>query len=134
MISRESEVPRKTNAFGRRIRRDRLDAKLSIRQLAALVSIDFSYVSKIETGSTQAKLSLEVVRSLAVALDADQMEYFRLSGFLPDPLSKLLQFDATREFLQAAAEQPLTEEDWIALNQLLKKRIAIKRKTSNSAA
>jgi len=127
-------MPQNSSAFGQRLRHDRLAAKLSVRQLAASASIDFSYVSKIETGTGPANLSLDVIRSLADALDADQVEYFQLSGLLPDPLNKLVQFDSTREFLQVAAEQPLNEEDWIALNKLLKKRLALKRKVGGSAA
>ena len=86
------------NDFGNRVRRDRLQAKLSVRQLAAAAAIDYSYVSKIETGANSARLSQAVVRRLADALDANEVEYFQLSGLLPDTLRDLIQFDSTREF------------------------------------
>jgi len=51
-------MSKRTNAFGQRLRRDRSAAGLSIRQLAQIASIDFSYVSKIETGAGITQLSL----------------------------------------------------------------------------
>jgi len=119
-------MPRKPNAFGQQLRRDRSAAGLSIRQLAQIASIDYSYVSKIETGAGITRLSLAVVRALAAALKADEVEYFRLSGFLPSQLETLLSSDQSLEFVRTAAELPLADDDWQALRGFLARRIARK--------
>ncbi len=127
-------MTQQSNDFGIRVRRDRLEANLSIRQLATAAAIDYSYVSKIETGAISARLSQDVVRRLADALHADEVEYFQLSGLLPDTLRNLIQFDSTREFFRVASRQSLDDEDWQALNQWLKRRIAVKNRREESAA
>lgn len=92
------------------------------------------------SGAAKTRLSLEVVRSLASSLGADEVEYFRLSGLLPAPLGDLLSCDQSLEFVRAAAEQDLGAEDWNALQQFLtnrlsrKTRVSSKNTTSDSAA
>jgi transcriptional regulator with XRE-family HTH domain len=62
--------------FGSTLREWRVDADLTQRQLAAMVDLDFTYLSKIETGLL-APPSEEKVRVLARALgrDAKDTEY-----------------------------------------------------------
>lgn len=121
-------------SFGQRLRQDRLAADLTIRQLASAASIDFTYVSKIETGAAKTRLSLEVVRSLASSLGSDEVEYFRLSGLLPVPLGDLLSCDQSLEFVRSAAEQDLGVEDWIALQRFLANRLSRKPRVSSKNA
>jgi transcriptional regulator with XRE-family HTH domain len=96
---------------------------MTVRDLAKEASIDYSYVSKIENGKATNRLSRDVVKSLAQALDGDELEYFRLSGLLPDQLVKCLQDPQAREFLQRISESNLSTDDWIALERLLSRRL-----------
>lgn len=57
-----------SNAFGRRLRLLRKARGLTLRDLAERVGIDFTYVSKIETGELAAP-SEEVIRKMAAVLE-----------------------------------------------------------------
>jgi transcriptional regulator with XRE-family HTH domain len=72
--------------FGQRVRELRTAKKLSLRGLAPMVGVGFTYLSKVET----AKLdfgdypSEALIRKLAAALDADLDELFVLAQIVPD--------------------------------------------------
>ena len=110
---------------------------MTVRELAKEASIDYSYVSKIENGKATSRLSMEVVKALAQALDADELEYFRLSGLLPDTLGACLKDPKARDFLRRIAESSLSDSDWEALKKLLNRRlkgVGKRKKDSTSAA
>jgi transcriptional regulator with XRE-family HTH domain len=69
------------------IRQAREAAGLSIRQLAPLVGIDYSVLSRIEAGKVT-RPSPEVVQNIAEALELDATELLAFVGVkanLPDP-------------------------------------------------
>lgn len=68
--------------FGDQIRQLRRRQGLTLRELAGLVGINFTYLSKIETGSGQPP-SEETIRSLAKVLDFDADELILLANKLP---------------------------------------------------
>ena len=68
-----------TLPFGRRLRELRQAKRLSQRDLAQQVSIDFTYLSKIENNRADPP-SDDVIRSLAQALDADPEEMLALAA------------------------------------------------------
>ncbi len=109
--------------FGKQVRYDRETAKMTVRELAKEASIDYSYVSKIENGKATSRLSKDVVKALAQALDADELDYFRLSGLLPENLGNCLRDPRAREFLRRVSEANLSENDWEALVELLSRRL-----------
>lgn len=123
--------------FGKQVRYDRETANLTVRELAKEASIDYSYVSKIENGKATSRLSKDVVKALAQALNADELEYFRLSGLLPETLGDCLKDPKAREFLRRISESNLSISDWDALEKLLNRRLKSSRgskKNSTSAA
>lgn len=65
--------------IGEDLRRIRIEASLSLRQLAIVVGIHKSYLARIETG--QARPSLDVLTAIGVALGADlNIRYFPGAG------------------------------------------------------
>jgi HTH-type transcriptional regulator, competence development regulator len=76
--------------FGERLRELRLAKKLTLRSLSEKVGVTFTYLSKIENH----KLSFgefpgdDLIRRLAVALDADPDELLLLAEKIPDALRR----------------------------------------------
>ena len=65
--------------FGQRIRQLRLEKRLSQRDLAKCVGVDFTYLSKIENGKV-APPSDDVIHKLAEELEASEEELLALAG------------------------------------------------------
>ena len=123
--------------FGKQVRYDRESASMTVRDLAKEASIDYSYVSKIENGKATSRLSRDVVKALAQALNADELEYFRLSGLLPESLSDCLKDPNARHFLRRISESKMSKKDWEALEKLLSRRLKssqeLKKKPTSAA-
>ena len=68
--------------FGTRIRELRKDQNLTLRELAGDVGIDFTYLSKIETGKGVPPAE-ETIRRLAVRLNTQPEELILLADKLP---------------------------------------------------
>ena len=83
--------------FGAAIRELRVKANLSLRELAARVGIDFTYLSKIECGALPPP-SEKVVLRLAEALNADRNELLILAGRIPSDVARALKNRALRVF------------------------------------
>jgi len=78
--------------FGARIRELRRTKRLTQRALADQLDIAFSYISKIETGHMDVLPSEDLIRRMAVALDADPDELLDLAGkFNPDVLREAVE-------------------------------------------
>lgn len=67
------------NGFGQRVRDLRLARRISLRRLAGIVGIDFTYLSKIENGKARPP-SNEVIEKLARELNVDQEDLFALAA------------------------------------------------------
>jgi len=89
------------STFAARLRVDRENAGLTVRQLADLSGISFSYITKIETKRTGKGISPELVSKLAEVLQNDVLEYLFLSGVVPSPLNNLLSDEKSRMFVHA---------------------------------
>lgn len=76
--------------FGARVRLLRKQASLTQRQLAELIAVNFTYISKIEGGVVPAPSEKVIVR-LAEVLKADQDELFSLAGKIPPDIAPLLK-------------------------------------------
>ena len=93
--------------FGVRLRELRTKAGLSQRELADKVGINFTYLSKIESG-TMPPPSEKVIMKLAEALNADKDELITLAGRIPSDIAQLLK---NREVLQSLRKaQPPKKE------------------------
>lgn len=88
--------------FGQRLRELRKAKNLSQRALADMVGINFTYLSKIENEKLDFAQfpSEDLIRKLAVALDADEDELLLLAQKIPERIRKRVieRPDAFRKF------------------------------------
>lgn len=83
--------------FGDRVRQLRKRQGINQRTLAERVGIDFSYISKIENSRMEPPRE-EVVRHMALALEANVDELIVLAGKFPSDLAQELK---TLEIVEA---------------------------------
>ena len=93
------------STFGQRIRDLRAAKNYSLRTLAPMVGVGFTYLSKVERGKLdfgEFPAASRLIQRLASALDADEEELLLLSHRIPESISKriLEQPDAFRELCQ----------------------------------
>lgn len=81
-----------TKQFGVRLRQLRQQSGLSQRGLASKVSVNFTYLSKIENGVVAAP-SKSVTLRLAEVLNADKDELLILAGRIPSDVTEMLSKD-----------------------------------------
>lgn len=79
-------------SFGERIRELRKQAKMTQRQVAAKLEIDFTYLSKLENNRGETPGD-KTVRRIAEQFDVDPEELLALAGKLPDGLRTRAQND-----------------------------------------
>jgi HTH-type transcriptional regulator, competence development regulator len=77
--------------FGKLIRQARKDLKLSQRDLAKLLQIDFTYLSKLENNRADYAPKEEVIRGLAQHLKLNEEELIFLAGRIPHQEEDLLK-------------------------------------------
>jgi HTH-type transcriptional regulator, competence development regulator len=88
--------------FGERVRELRKAKNLTLRDVAAKVDINFTYLSKIENGKLDFTdfPSEKLIRKLAKVLDGDVDELLLLAEKVPDEIKKRVieRPDAFRKF------------------------------------
>jgi len=72
-----------TQTFGKLIRQARKEQGYSQRQLAALLEVDFTYLSKLENDRADYPPKEDVIRGLARNLGIDEEELIFLAGRIP---------------------------------------------------
>jgi transcriptional regulator with XRE-family HTH domain len=77
--------------FGQLIRQARKDKSYSQRELAKMLELDFTYLSKLENNRADYAPKEEVIRSLARHLDLDAEELIFLAGRIPQQEEDLLK-------------------------------------------
>jgi HTH-type transcriptional regulator, competence development regulator len=77
--------------FGDLIRQARKDKGYSQRELAKLLELDFTYLSKLENDRADYAPKEEAIRALAHHLDLDQEELIFLAGRIPKKEEELLK-------------------------------------------
>ncbi|MBW4682745.1 MAG: helix-turn-helix domain-containing protein [Microcoleus vaginatus WJT46-NPBG5] len=80
-----------SKSFGKRIREARQNKGLSQRDLAALVKVDYTYLSKLENDRAEYPPKEEVIQSLAHHLDLDAKELHDLAGRIAPEDVKVVQ-------------------------------------------
>lgn len=78
-------------SFGIIIRQARIEKAYSQRQLAELVPMDFTYLSKLENDRVDTPPSEEIIRSLARYLDLNEEELVFLAGRIPQCYEKVMK-------------------------------------------
>ncbi len=79
------------NDFGKLIRQARKDRGYSQRELAKLLQLDFTYLSKLENNRADYAPKEEVIRGLARHLELDEEELIFLAGRIPHQEEDLLK-------------------------------------------
>ena len=113
--------------FGKRLRSLRTKKGMTLRALAKVISVSFTYLSKIENGKVEYTPAPDTIRALAKALDVDPLELLKLAGKVPPELEELVVGTRARKFLDRAREIA-SPEDWSALLTLLEEREAKRRR------
>lgn len=109
-------------SFGNRIRQLRKAHRYTLRELADLVGIDFTYLSKIENDRAPAPAE-ERIRTLAVLLDADAEELILLADKLPADFEQDLldrPEQQVAELYRSIVGKRYTDEEWQQVLQLLR--------------
>lgn len=106
--------------FGSVLREHRRAAKLSQRELASQIGVDFSYISKVENGRLPPPAADTIVEICRV-LDIEPEELLALTGKLPSDIQKTIgESKAAQEFLSRAQQMGLTDEDWRTMTKSLR--------------
>ena len=90
--------------FGARLRELRIQARLTQRELADRVNIDFTYLSKIENGVLPPP-SERVILQLTEALNADKDELITLAGRIPPDIAQILKNRKALQLLRSERTQ-----------------------------
>lgn len=95
--------------FGQAVRQSRRRESISQRALAAALNIDFTYLSKIETGAGPPP-SESVIRAMAEILHEDTDELIRLSGNVPTDVLAFIRGrpDVLRELRLQMSGRPVS--------------------------
>lgn len=112
--------------FGTKVRELRREKGFTLRQLADMAQVDFTYLSKVENERLPYTPSTETIRSIARAMRIDPVELLTLANKLPEELESLNSHVQARRFF-ARAQQIAAPDDWDALLDLLEKRNARRR-------
>jgi len=86
--------------FGVKLKELRIKARLTQRQLAETVNIDFTYLSKIES-DTVPPPSEKVILRLAQVLNIDKDELITLAGKIPADIAQMLKSREALQFLRS---------------------------------
>ncbi|MFC2021850.1 helix-turn-helix domain-containing protein [Chloroflexota bacterium] len=89
-----------TKEFGARLKELREQAGLSQGQLADKVGVNFTYLSKIESG-VMPPPSEKVILRLAEVLDADRDELITLAGKVPSDIAEMLKSRGNLQLLRS---------------------------------
>jgi len=117
--------------FGRRLRELRKHKKISQRDLATQVAVDFTYLSKIE-GGRLAPPSEDVIRRLAQALDADENELINLAGKVPKDLKAVLEESPQAvELLRVLSERKLPNDTYRQMLDLARESDTVQPEEQN---
>jgi HTH-type transcriptional regulator, competence development regulator len=79
----KSKKPIEEQTFGTLIRQARKEKRLSQRELAELLELDFTYLSKLENDRAKYAPKEEIIRELARHLELNEEELIFLSGRIP---------------------------------------------------
>jgi transcriptional regulator with XRE-family HTH domain len=109
--------------FGERLREIRKEKGMTLREVAELAGIDFTYLSKIENNRIPYTPAVGTIRQLAEALKVDSIDLLTLAGKLPKELEPLRTNQQARRFFDRAAKVA-SPGDWKAFLDLLEERQA----------
>jgi transcriptional regulator with XRE-family HTH domain len=98
--------------FGERIRELRKEKRLTLRQLAEMVGVHFTYMSKIENDRLPHTPSLKTIQDLAKSLDADELELLEIAHKVPPSIGEIFKQKEALQFFRRAASTINRPEEW----------------------
>jgi HTH-type transcriptional regulator, competence development regulator len=108
-----------TRAFGERLRELRKAKGFTLRDLAALTEVDFTYLSKLELGISHYSPSAWLVHELARNLEAEENELTNLAGKVPLELKEMMKGNPLlTQLVWLLSEKTLPEETYRSLIQI----------------
>lgn len=103
--------------FGEYLKAVRKRNKISQRELAKLVGVDFTYISKIENDAMPAP-SQGTIKKIAIALGEDTDKMILLAQKIPSDFQEVIyQYEGVHAFLRKAPS--LTEKQWDQINKII---------------
>ncbi|WP_301109840.1 helix-turn-helix transcriptional regulator [Sporosarcina sp.] len=112
------------NKFGEQIRQFRKSKKLTLRALAEMSNLSYSFIASLEKGRYNP--SRESIYSIAKPLGADVNELLMLAGFLPD------QHD-TNENQQSKHSEFTSSSETFELEDIMKLQVTFEGKRVKEA-
>ena len=110
-----------TKTFGQTLKEIRRSKGVTQRQLAAAVGVDFSYISKVENDRMPPPAADTIVK-ICEKLGVPSDELLAMTGKMPTPVKEAISENpAAQQFLREAQTMTLTDDEWGALTQQLKK-------------
>jgi len=107
--------------FGQRLRVLRRATKITQRQLAERIGVDFSYISKLENDRLPPPAADTVVKMCEV-LDVSPDELLAASGKMPSQIQQSISSSpAAIRFLRNAQAMDLSETEWTRLSKHLER-------------
>jgi len=108
--------------LGERIKELRKQRCLTQRQLAELIGVDFTYLSKIENERLGYTPSTKTIHNLAKALETDELELLELAGKVPPSMERIFKDKEASQFFRRAAQTRHSPQVWRELLQYIEKR------------
>ncbi len=107
--------------FGQTLRNLRLQNGMTQRELAKKISVDFSYISKLENNRMPPPAADTMVRICEV-LEVPPDELLALTGKMPSDIKDVISGNpAALKFIRNAQNMRLTGAEWEELTKQLKK-------------
>ena len=89
------------NEFGSLLKRLRKDRKVTQRDLAERINVDFSYISKMENGKLENTPSIRIIEMIAKELETDADELILLAKKIPEAIrDTIIDDDLAAAFLR----------------------------------
>lgn len=109
-----------TQTFGEKLRALRRASKVTQRELAHQVGVDFSYISKLENDRLPPPAA-DTLLSICEVLDVNPDELLALTGKLPSDIQETVgKSRVAQRFLREAQRLDLNDEDWEKMIKSLK--------------
>ncbi len=107
--------------FGQVLKEIRRNKDVTQRQLAIAVGVDFSYISKIENDRMPPPAADTIVKICDV-LSVPPDDLLAMTGKMPTLIKEAIsEKPAAQQFLREAQTMTLTDDEWSALTQQLRK-------------
>ena len=105
--------------LGEYIKSERKAKKITQRELASKIGVDFLYISKIESGETKTP-SDGILEKISKILDLDAEVLMLLSNRLPDEIREKIETNPkAMEVMKLLSKKQITESQWDEVFKIL---------------